>query len=570
MSALNIPAVAVLVWLMLTEGGSEPALTRLSSGWLPVATSMGPWLLLAGLFTSVRRWNGYAAWHDLASRTRVVERAVMQKPTHARRPAVSVPAVQAAVATRGAFRVLGEALPGMPAGWRPGFDDRLRRDVWIREVAPGTPPLDSVRIAINRPTRLRWLAGRRESGEAWDVFEAVAGVPLAQACTRPRPWADVRWWLLDLARELAAQSAEDGPPLRADRVWVLESGGAKLVDDPAADRDASASGGSGPPPSSTSLLLDVVRTAQGPAPAPWPRCAHQVIDQLRGTQTPADAVLVQTLEGTTRQRATLTRRWRAFHIGLLAAPPALMAVFISFSVTLMVQRVQQVHADVRIAVTGLQHLGLADRGRLTLSDDGREALEVALATRYRSVLTDGRLQRMEYFPLILPPDQQAIVERVLRRRPTAEESRSAGAHPAVKMAVAQALRSPDLPPAWALAIALLGGGLLFVAVPSLIGALAFRGALVRMLGLELVTSDGRPASRLRVLGRATLAWLPVLVAPVVVLAAESMGVRAPAGGPWVWTMSVAVPVTLAGAVVALIRPERGLQDRLAGTWIVPR
>jgi hypothetical protein len=35
-------------------------------------------------------------------------------------------------------------------------------------------------------------------------------------------------------------------------------------------------------------------------------------------------------------------------------------------------------------------------------------------------------------------------------------------------------------------------------------------------------------------------------------------------------MSVAVPVTLAGAVVALIRPERGLQDRLAGTWIVPR
>jgi hypothetical protein len=26
----------------------------------------------------------------------------------------------------------------------------------------------------------------------------------------------------------------------------------------------------------------------------------------------------------------------------------------------------------------------------------------------------------------------------------------------------------------------------------------------------------------------------------------------------------------AGAVIAIISPERGIQDRLAGTWIVPR
>ena len=136
------------------------------------------------------------------------------------------------VSRLGPFHVIEEAIPGLPTGWRSGFDDRLRRPVWIREVPPGTPPLQDARVAVNRSTRLRWLAGRREPDEAWDVFEAVAGMPLAKACGRPRAWTDVRRWLLELARECAAQARDDRPPLRADRVWILESGGAKLVDDP--------------------------------------------------------------------------------------------------------------------------------------------------------------------------------------------------------------------------------------------------------------------------------------------------------------------------------------------------
>ena len=34
--------------------------------------------------------------------------------------------------------------------------------------------------------------------------------------------------------------------------------------------------------------------------------------------------------------------------------------------------------------------------------------------------------------------------------------------------------------------------------------------------------------------------------------------------------AVALAVQCAGAIVALAQPARGLQDRLAGTWIVPR
>ena len=191
-------------------------------------------MLPAALFSTARRRNGYAGWHDLATGTRIVER----KALRARRGATLPPpptAIPQTVARLGPFHITGRAISSMPAGWRPGFDDRLRRTVWIRQVPPGTPPLEAARLAVSRPTRLRWLAGRREPREAWDAFEAVPGVPLEQACARPQPWVDVRGWLLDLARECAAHTPDDRPPLHADRVWILDGGGAKLLDDPTAD-----------------------------------------------------------------------------------------------------------------------------------------------------------------------------------------------------------------------------------------------------------------------------------------------------------------------------------------------
>mgnify|MGYP003694248933 CR=1 FL=1 len=43
----------------------------------------------------------------------------------------------------------------------------------------------------------------------------------------------------------------------------------------------------------------------------------------------------------------------------------------------------------------------------------------------------------------------------------------------------------------------------------------FRRGLIRMMGLELVTAGGRPASRLRVLARTAITWSPVLLVPFV-------------------------------------------------------
>jgi hypothetical protein len=224
----------------------------------------GQVVVLAAMFSTARRRNGYAAIHDLASRTRVVER---RRPPAVVEPSASpVTAVDARqVDVRASFAVLYGAIDGRP-GWRPGLDERLRRPIWIRDHAPGTPAVTPARAAIARPTRLRWLAGRRTGREAWDVYEGVSGVPLAAACRTSRSWSEVRRWLQDLAQELAAQAAGDRPPLAADRVWILDSGRAKLLDDPAIDAPRPSAEGDG-----VALLAEVVRLAREGSRDPWPR-----------------------------------------------------------------------------------------------------------------------------------------------------------------------------------------------------------------------------------------------------------------------------------------------------------
>jgi hypothetical protein len=114
-----------------------------------------------------------------------------------------------------------------------------------------------------------------------------------------------------------------------------------------------------------------------------------------------------------------------------------------------------------------------------------------------------------------------------------------------------------------------------------IWAFLTRGGLShRILGLSLVRSDGRRASRLRCAWRALLVW-----APVTALLALSTGLEVwhwanwtlddPTRYQWVYWLAVLLwwaALILLGAflVMALWSPSRSLHDRLAGTWLVPR
>jgi hypothetical protein len=104
---------------------------------------------------------------------------------------------------------------------------------------------------------------------------------------------------------------------------------------------------------------------------------------------------------------------------------------------------------------------------------------------------------------------------------------------------------------------------IYVGVPTVFAAVLFRGGLVLLAaGVAFVRRDGRRASRLRLFWRSLLAWAPVW--PAFLLTAVGAGEHKN------WIVLAATAALCALALLSLLLPRRGLPDRLAGTWPVPR
>ena len=203
--------------------------------------------------------------------------------------------------------------------------------------------------------------------------------------------------------------------------------------------------------------------------------------------------------------------------------------------------------------------------RLDLSRpvDSREraALEVYIAGRFRPMITD----RQHW-------TNPVTVGLLLRAsspsgswpstRPSPPTSWRRPQRRSVRSSEQQAAASALLHLVQRLSRALIGLILLlltFIALFGLVWAFLLRGGLLlRACGIAVVTVDGKPASRLRALWRGLVAWGLVPAALVLVF---TMG---PAIG------SLAGVLLLAGAVLAVVDPGRGLQDRIAGTRLVPQ
>jgi hypothetical protein len=115
---------------------------------------------------------------------------------------------------------------------------------------------------------------------------------------------------------------------------------------------------------------------------------------------------------------------------------------------------------------------------------------------------------------------------------------------------------------------LLGAALLDVGCVLLLG----EGLFLRMLGLAAVKRDGNKASRLRLLGRALLAWTPWVIGATLSLVLwlawlPGSDTRVPA---LLWAVGILTALVLAGVTWAVWRPARSVPDLAAGTWLVPR
>jgi hypothetical protein len=226
---------------------------------------------------------------------------------------------------------------------------------------------------------------------------------------------------------------------------------------------------------------------------------------------------------------------------------------------------QRLPPEVREVAALLGEVKLADQELSDLSSADLEAIEIALASRYRHVLTDPSLFTTDHE--FLGRQMRTQIERVLRRQPTEAEAQRASEHALVQTIVrdptyaTSGVRASRL--YGAAALVMLARSLMIVVLFAIVTAVLFRGGLMRAMGLELVAANGQPASRLRVLARALIAW-----SPIVVLTAITPQVHRIESATLFATVS-GLLMLLAGAIAAILRPERGIQDQLARTWIVP-
>jgi hypothetical protein len=128
------------------------------------------------------------------------------------------------------------------------------------------------------------------------------------------------------------------------------------------------------------------------------------------------------------------------------------------------------------------------------------------------------------------------------------------------------LQSPSA--LWAITLAVATGMFVIVVPFALFGAFVWRGGpTLRAFGAAVVNRHGEPVSRLRALWRAMVTWSIAAALPF--LFKTSGDVTDAAAGTLI-LQSLLLGLFIAGAVWAALNPSRSIQDRLAGTWIVPR
>jgi hypothetical protein len=221
--------------------GLNPTAYLSSPQWVQLVVGFSVYVIMALLFVTARRRNGFAAVQDLVSGTRVISRTAFSA-----RPGLSVseapPPNLDSAPTVGPYHVLQTLADSGGVKWVLAYDLKLLRKVWLREVPPETPPVPPLLRNLGRVGRLRWLTGKRSPEENWDAFEAPTGQPFLELVRHPQPWGEVRYWLHDLAEEISA-AQKDGtlPVLALDRVWITVEGRAKLLDFSAPGLPSSAS-----------------------------------------------------------------------------------------------------------------------------------------------------------------------------------------------------------------------------------------------------------------------------------------------------------------------------------------
>jgi uncharacterized RDD family membrane protein YckC len=552
---LYAPIIALIA---AYPGISSQELSENLSFWI-----LGMALPYALLLSTMRRRNGFAALHDLASRTRVR----LTAPARSSIPDISSgltaqfePSVQSFTPYQNARIVWTTESESLLLA----HDPELRRDVWIHSFQDDARAPAPSSLRQDRPGRLRWLQGSRKAGNNWDVYEAPSGIGLAEwiRARRRLPWANLSELLLDLAEELEARQAHTtaAPPLSIRHVWVDGHGQARLMDFPSHLQPGERAEGR---PSQDwraflhqvllfgceGRLLEPEHLDQRIPMVPLPEYLRPLVNRMCGRSQPLEspAEVIRELRSLAGKTPKINRLRRLGPLVVTAAP----AFFLLSSLALETVRLLRTWRRCSAAIESLDAMGERSdqetkRRALRLLQAHTYAELKDVATRaLNPVSTLAATERLES----IRAEERAAMEALLREHsPTAGE-------------LAEARRQleaiePGASP-WSRTLRWLLLGIVPLAIPALILAPIVRGApLLALFGMSLQTHDGRRAGRLRSLLRAMVVWAPFVLFRL--------------WQPWA-VFHIVFPLALViGISYTLARPERGIPDLIVGTHLVPR
>jgi eukaryotic-like serine/threonine-protein kinase len=559
-----VGALQILFWGIAQAAGFDSSSQTQASA-IAVLSSMVTMGIMAAMFLTARSHNGYASLYDMISGTRVrVRRAERARrvATATASPAETAEGfsdehigpftIIAAIGNAGAGRLLA------------GFDPVLRRRVWIRTVQPGTPPIPPARRDVSRVARLHWLTGRRSATENWDAFEAPSGGPLLKRNEASLDWLAAKVVFADLLHEFAAVNEESLPPLGLDRLWMRADGKTVLLDFEAPGVEATSSSAEATP---MELLAAVAGRVTVPGAVskdsrlPLSAClllrrwSHEAPRSLEEAQAQ--------LSETTASPERVSRWRRAVPIAMTAVPALLMGL--SSLAVLPNPEVLILTPEHREMIGLLQEL--------RSSPESRVAIETYLAGQYGAVLRDTSFWSTRIREGGDMPELSRLASDIAARYPSVTAEELARSTETIRPILDRVRPPQSLGVASARVIvvnlmaAVMSLMFLFCSIVSSIAVPG--GTATRMIGLAVVTRDGNEIGRGRSLARTLIAWAPILGWLVLFPNPTVMGFG-PASPLPVLAISLAFGAMIAGVVWTIAAADRGLQDRIAGTWVVPR
>ena len=305
-------------------------------------------------------------------------------------------------------------------------------------------------------------------------------------------------------------------------------------------------------------------TTEGNSPVPLPLHARTFLKDLTKFVS-ADAA-AGALKPLLRKVADVSRRRRMVVVAGCLAFPVFAAVCGALGLFMMAKW-NETNPDI-LQLSTLLHTHSAMHSTWTHAKNppSDRLFEVYIASHYGAAITNSAKWSGGFALMMINGEARKFAEKSVAEYPAPSDKEIEEAETALKEIAKRSnpLEIKDRPVILATIVPV--SLALYVCIPALIAALVFRGGLVLLAaGITFVRRDGVRASRLRVFWRALVAWVPVLAIPLLV---HSVG-RALK----IHTVTLTLlALGLAGVLVvwSLLLPKRGLPDRLAGTWPVPR